>query len=137
MILLFSVPTSTILIVLAAIIAWQAFQAGIVYLLVYLADQRDALNGQPGPGLYPIDFAERNVEIAKDQPQYRTLPAFVDPDDPYGHRITCWQVSYRDRLKLLLTGRLWVDVMSFNQPLQPLFFSVNKADVLEEVSADV
>lgn len=79
-------------------------------------------------GLSPIEFPEQTIIIAKDQPEYRPLPAQVR-EGPEGIRITCWQLSPLDRLKILLTGKLWCSVWTFNQPLQPLFFSVNKADM--------
>lgn len=84
----------------------------------------------PGPGLSAVDFPERNVEIAKDQPEYRTLPAYINPDDPHGERITCWRFTWRERLRVLFGGRLWCSVWTFNQPLQPLYFTVKKSDVL-------
>ncbi|MBN8821306.1 MULTISPECIES: hypothetical protein [unclassified Spirosoma] len=79
-------------------------------------------------GLTAIEFAEQTIVIAKDQPEYRPLPAYIR-EGTEGIRITCWQLSPLDRLKLLLTGKLWCSVWTFNQTLQPLFFSVNKADM--------
>lgn len=64
----------------------------------------------------PITFAEQNTTYAKDQPQYLPLPAHKDE---MGVVTTCWALSWRDRIKLLFTGRLWLQQMTFDEPLQP------------------
>jgi hypothetical protein len=65
----------------------------------------------------PIEFQEQNCVYAKDQPEYLPLPAFKFQD---GLVICCWGLSWRERVKALLFGRLWLSVMTFNKPLQPL-----------------
>ena len=79
----------------------------------------------------PIEFSEQNMVFAKDQPEYLPLPAFKN-DSPQGEVISCWHLSYRERIKLLITGKLWVSLLSFNKPLTPSFFTVDKKDVLYE-----
>ena len=77
----------------------------------------------------PVDFAECNTVFAKDQPEYLQLPAHVDPHDKYdpSRRATfCWQLSWRERVKLLITGKLWHQVLTFNSPLQPQKLMVDK-----------
>jgi len=111
-------------------LGWGAYEVAIAPTL-----DEDG-NPVPGPGLQAIDFPERNVEIAKDQPQYRTLPAFVDTNTAEGVMVTCWQLSWRDRLAVLVTGKLWASVWTFSQPLQPLYFSPHKHDVLRTVRTD-
>jgi len=71
----------------------------------------------------PIEFPEKNVVFAKDQPQYLPLPAYIGPD---GIVITCWQMTWRERLRALFTGRMWLTVLTFNNPLQPLRPSIEK-----------
>src|SRR5207237_1292972 len=66
----------------------------------------------PGLGL---DGTE--VKFAKDQPQYRVLPALKLAD---GTVITRWRCSWRDRWRLLWRGDLWLSVLTFQQPLQPV-----------------
>lgn len=78
----------------------------------------------------PIEFKEQNVVFAKDQPQYIPLPAFKNQSEQ-GEVVFCWQLSLKERLKILFTGRLWVSMLTFNKPLTPSKFSVNKSDVLE------
>lgn len=70
----------------------------------------------------PIDFEHSNVTFAKDQPEYQPLPAFKADD---GTVVSCWGLSFRERLKLLLTGRIWFTTLTFNGPLQPQLPMVN------------
>jgi hypothetical protein len=67
----------------------------------------------------PIKFKEQNVEFAKEQPPYLPLPAYQD--DRQGGRIFhCWQLSFTERIKILFTGKLWINVLTFHQPPQPI-----------------
>ena len=70
-----------------------------------------------------IDFKERNVIYAKDQPEYRPLPAFKKSD---GEIVTCWRPSIMGRIGILITGKIWLSVLTFNNPLQPLLMSSKK-----------
>lgn len=72
----------------------------------------------------PIRLAgTQPLVIAQDQPQYRSLPAAIEPD---GIVHICWQLSWCERLVLLLRGKLWHSVLTFNSPLQPIILSVNQ-----------
>jgi hypothetical protein len=64
----------------------------------------------------PISFPQQTVVFAKDQPEYLPLPAHVDAE---GVVTFCWQLSWRDRLRMLVTGKLWHQVLTFHRPLQP------------------
>lgn len=77
----------------------------------------------------PIPFKGHNKVYAKDQPQYRPLPVFK-ADSPEGECVSCWELSFKERLKVLFTGKLWLSMMTFNKPLTPIFPTVNKSDVL-------
>ncbi len=74
----------------------------------------------------PTQFAEQTLVIAKDQPQYRPLPAHRIHGDPNGQITFCWALTWRERLKVLWTGKLWHQVLTFNEPLQPQLLAVNK-----------
>jgi hypothetical protein len=67
----------------------------------------------------PIMFRESNVVFAKNQETYLSLPAYRD-DEQGGRIFHCWKLSLRERLKVLLTGRLWINVLNFHQPPQPI-----------------
>lgn len=77
----------------------------------------------------PINFPEVNVTYAKDQPEYQPLPAFKS-DDPMGQVVSCWELSLKERFRILFTGKLWVMLASFHRPLTPSFLSTKKSDVL-------
>jgi hypothetical protein len=67
--------------------------------------------------MYPIPFIEANCIYAKTQRKYLPLPAYRQED---GTVTTCWKMGFLERLEVLLSGRVWLSVSTFNQPLQPL-----------------
>jgi hypothetical protein len=75
----------------------------------------------------PIPFPEQNRIFAENQPEYQPLPAHI-VNEPGGRVISCWKLSFRERLKILITGKMWSSLMSFNKPLTPSLFSVDKRD---------
>ena len=76
----------------------------------------------------PRKFKHQNTTFAEDQPQYQPLPA-LHLKDPKGQVISCWGLSFKERLKVLFTGRIWVNLMSFNQPLTPSYLSTNRKEM--------
>jgi len=67
----------------------------------------------------PIEFKEQNKVYAKDQKPYLPLPVYED--DVQGGRVFhCWGLTFTERLKILFTGKLWINVLNFGQPLQPI-----------------
>lgn len=63
----------------------------------------------------PIEFPEQTIVWAKDQPPYLPLPAYTDAKET----ISCWRLSWAERLRVLFTGRLWLRQQNFGEPLQP------------------
>lgn len=82
-----------------------------------------------------IEFPEHNAVIAKDQPEYNPMPAHIDRSTPECMITCCWKLSIPERLELLLTGKLWQQMMSFHQPIQPQLLSVNKPKLQPEDAA--
>jgi hypothetical protein len=82
----------------------------------------------------PILFPEQNTVFAKDQPQYQPLPAFRD-SGPEGYVVTCWKLSWRDRLRIVFAGKLWLKMMTYQKPLQPVYLTTVKSEVLETAPA--
>lgn len=82
-----------------------------------------------------IAFPEQTIVIAKDQPEYQPLPAFQYADDPEGKIAFCWQLSWRERLKFLFIGKLWHQVRTFHEPLQPQMLSLEKPFTPEQAAA--
>jgi len=71
--------------------------------------------------MQPISFPEQNCVFAKDQKEYLPLPVHKTAE---GLVVSCWRLSVWERLRLLFSGRLWLQVLSFNQPLQPQFLGI-------------
>lgn len=55
--------------------------------------------------------------FAKDQPEYIPLPAWRGED---GRVVTRWRLTWKERLRILFFGNLWLTVLTFNHPLQPV-----------------
>ena len=77
-----------------------------------------------------IEFPEQTVVIAKDQPQYKPLPAHQFKDAE-GRIAFCWKLSWRERLRVLLTGQVWHQVLTFNTALQPQLLSTEKPEGMQ------
>ena len=80
----------------------------------------------------PVKFKEQNITFAENQPEYIPLPAFKSSTKE-GAVVSCWELSLRERLRILFTGKLWVSLMTFNKPLTPSFFTTKKSEVLTVV----
>jgi hypothetical protein len=78
----------------------------------------------------PLEFPEQNIVYAKDQPEYIPLPGHKVADER-GEFIFCMGLTFRERLRLLFTGKLWCSLLTFNKPLTPSFFSTKKADLFQ------
>ncbi len=68
--------------------------------------------------MIPIKHKFCTTVFAEGQPEYLQLPAWVGPE-PEKRVVTCWKLSWFERLKVLFTGRLWFSQLTFGQPLQP------------------
>jgi hypothetical protein len=77
----------------------------------------------------PIKFPEHNVVFAKNQPQYQPLPV-LKYSSPEGDVVSCWALSWKERFRILFSGRIWLCLMTFNDPLQPIYMTTKKAEVV-------
>lgn len=77
----------------------------------------------------PIEFKEQNVVFAKDQPEYQPLPA-LRYDNPQGEVVSCWGLTFRERLRVLFTGKIWVSLWSFKNPLTPSYLTTKKKELI-------
>ena len=75
-----------------------------------------------------VEFKHQNIVFAKDQPEYLPLPA-LKIDSPQGEIVSCWKLSFKERIKVLFLGNVWLSLMMFNKPLTPSYMSVNRKDV--------
>jgi len=76
-----------------------------------------------------VNFKEANVVFAKGQPEYLPLPAFADFVTDERVVVTCYKMSFRERLRFLFTNRIWLSVLTFGNPLQPQRMEVDKREV--------
>lgn len=72
-----------------------------------------------------ISFPEQTTVFAENQPEYRPLPAHHFGDES-GTIACCWSLTWRERLRVLLSGKIWHQVLTFHQPLQPQLLTVEK-----------
>ena len=76
-----------------------------------------------------IKFKQCNTIYAKDQPEYNPLVAYKTDD---GAVTSCWKLNIRERVRVLLTGKIFLQVLTFNSPLQPVKMLVDNP--IKEVS---
>lgn len=72
-----------------------------------------------------VEFKEQTGVYAKNQPQYQQLPAFQYMDAE-GRIACCWKLTVWERIKLLFSGVIWHQILTFHQPLQPQMLTVEK-----------
>lgn len=73
----------------------------------------------------PIGFPEQTLVMAENQPAYTPLPVHRF-DDAEGRLCCCWSLSWRERFRVLFTGLIWHQMLTFNQPLQPQLLTTEK-----------
>lgn len=75
-----------------------------------------------------IKFKDANTRYAENQDQYETMHA-LKLDSKYGEIVTCWELSFWERVQVLFTGKIWLSLMMFGKDLTPSFMSVKRKDV--------
>lgn len=78
----------------------------------------------------PRAFFGQNTVIAKDQPQYKPLPAMIEN----GRVLTCWQPNEKDKQAIAEGKPIWLWILTHNQPLQPLSMTTENPFVNEEMA---
>lgn len=76
----------------------------------------------------PIKFKHQNTVFAENQNEYISLPA-LKLDTPKGEVVTCWRLSFRERITVLFSGKIWMCLWSFNKPLTPSMLSVDRKEL--------
>lgn len=79
-----------------------------------------------------IEFPEVNVRIAENQPEYETLPVYVDTEDPSTPTTMCIQLDPEEIKQVTETGRIWMQVLTFRQPFHPIRMSFLKPEGFTE-----
>lgn len=81
----------------------------------------------------PIKFPEHNATFGEGQPQYNPLPVLLFPD---GQVVSCWQLSEAEKARVAETGQIWLSQLTFNRPLQPVFMTTDKDELIFYNPAD-
>ena len=68
----------------------------------------------------PIEFAGCNVVYGKDQEGVEPLPVCKFEN---GEVVSCWRLTWKEAFKLLFKRKIWVSVLTYNKPLQPICVS--------------
>lgn len=90
----------------------------------------------------PIPFKEANTRLTGvDSPTWDVSPGYVSApvleiESPHGDIVSCWHLSFVERLRLLLTGKVWVCLRSYNKPLPPHYLTTKKAELISLVPVD-
>jgi len=71
----------------------------------------------------PVIFPQCNSVFAEEQTEYLNLPAYRETDKQ-GLVITCWKMTWGERWRALFGGCIWLRMLTFNQPLQPVSLEV-------------
>ena len=83
----------------------------------------------------PIKFDESNANLARPSDmtdeQCQSLPIVRVQYPEWVTCVSCWQMSWRDRLKLLVTGKVWLGVIGHTQP--PVFIEADKPFKIEQL----
>lgn len=82
---------------------------------------------KPVSPVYPNAKGIQEVVYAADQPEYTPLPAHRDS---YGTVTSRWQLTWRERMQVLLHGNLWLSILTFHSPLQPVSLSTEPPEVV-------
>lgn len=79
----------------------------------------------------PVIFEAANVVFGANQPEYKPLPA-ESRGGKSGEILTCWELSPDELKRIQETGKIWLVVLTFGQPMQPVHLSVEKPEPYDE-----
>ena len=71
------------------------------------------------------EITEEAIQYAKNQLQYGTLPGYKHKDNV----IACWSLNWKERLNVLLGGRIFVSLKMFRKPLTPSYLSTTFEEI--------
>lgn len=81
--------------------------------------------------MQPLNFDGANVVFGAKQPEYIPLPAEYRGGKS-GEILTCWELTPEELERVQETGKLWLGVLTFGQPLQPVYLAVDKPEPYDE-----
>lgn len=65
----------------------------------------------------PKEFKEQNAVFGSGQKGVEPLPAYLSAD---GQVVSCWEVTDEDIKRMRETGCVWLSVLTYREPLQPV-----------------
>lgn len=74
------------------------------------------------------EFKEVNVRVAENQPEYITIPAFVNPKE--GSITFCFELDQSERERIMDTGEIWFTQLTGGGKMQPVCCSTIKEDLI-------
>ena len=77
----------------------------------------------------PIKFDGVNAVFGANQPEYTPLPAECVGNPETGQINTCWELSPEEIKRVQETGKIWLSVLTFGQPLQPVLLTADKPGI--------
>ena len=81
----------------------------------------------------PKKFKEVIVTYGENQPEYLPLPAYRAEN---GQAVFCFELDDEERKRVAETGEVWVSLLTFNQPLQPILITTKKSDLFKTQDND-
>lgn len=76
----------------------------------------------------PIDFEGADMVFGKNQPEYMPLPAKQVNNNTI---MTCWELTDEDILLINSSKKIWLGIMTFGKPLQPVLLTASRTDIDE------
>lgn len=67
----------------------------------------------------PVYFKDHNDVYARNQPEYLPLPVYRHGDS-WKCVTSCWGMGFIERVRVLLTGKIYVTAATFGKPLTPI-----------------
>ena len=67
-----------------------------------------------------------NTVYGKDSKRFLPLPAHTTGG---GHVITCWRPTIGERLRILVTGRIWCSQLTDKKGLQPQYMTAKRLEL--------
>ena len=79
----------------------------------------------------PIKFEGVNVTYGENQPEYKSLPGERRGKPSTGELLTCWELRPEEIEQVKQTGKIWLSVLTFNKPLQPVLLTTEKPEIYD------
>lgn len=76
-------------------------------------------------------FEGANVVYGANQPEYEPLPAEKRGKARTGEVLTCWKLTDEEKALVQMTGEIWLSMLTFGQPLQPVLLSATRPEIYD------